>query len=197
MKRIMGFTPFSPARRRAPAYRSFTAGLHGRPRWRRGVRAVSAIASDMRLYRPRRTKGELVAGGEHRHGDRGREDDHALARPRMCGLRVARRRPPVQHAAVQPPRASLPLDDDAVGQPAEPRLEPSLRPPVEPIGVQDTVRGVGARVLLRPGRLPTAVVRVAALRARAVAGGEGGRLVEEEELRPAVRAADLAMAPLE
>src|SRR5207244_12987565 len=83
------------------------------------------------------------------------------------------------------PRAAVAEDPRAVGQRPEGGAMRPWRAAVESLGVQprvDRVRALLARIQRLPERDEAVVVLAAALGARAVAGRERRRLIEEEEL---------------
>jgi hypothetical protein len=133
--------------------------------------------------------------------ERRRRDQHrALARrPRRAGG-VARRRPAQQVRAADEPRRPVAQDERAVGQLAELGVLVALgaRGGGEALAVELRVDRVRARLSgmpLGPERAEAVVVGAATERARPVAGGEGGRLVEEEQLREASRLEQRRPAP--
>src|SRR5215218_11351455 len=169
---------------------------------RPGVGAVSAMTSDGSGYRSRGRNAEArwrdrVATGDRGDRDERCEDRHALGRAGRLRRPVARGRPGAQRVLPEEEGATRPLHDDPVGQVPQARGERALRAAVEAVVVQDAVHGVGARVVAGPCGLPAPVVLAAALRARAVACGQRGRLVEEEQLGVLARLAKRALAALE
>ena len=110
----------------------------------------------------------------------------APPRPRSAG-HVARRRP-AQHAVVGHEVRIPTIDDEgSVGEPGDRRTMTPLSTCrwVDALGVKLSVHRVGAdltRMHRAPDRREADVVLAPAQGARAVARGEGGRLVEEEQL---------------
>ena len=107
---------------------------------------------------------------------------------------VAGERPRQQGAAGQQPGRAAGADHDAFGQLASHRRPGHLpaRARVDPLGVQARVDLGGARPLRQPVRATPRLgegdeVGAAAVRARAVPRRQRGRLVQEEQRRPATR----------
>src|SRR4029077_13280685 len=110
---------------------------------------------------------------------------------------------PAQEArAEHEPRVTVEQDESAVGERVERCIVMALPARVcDALGVELRVDRIGsdlAGVQLPPQRAEAVVVLAAAERAGAVAGREGGRLVEEEELREAAGLQErLTVPPLE
>src|SRR5262249_54340671 len=135
--------------------------------------------------------GPLPTAAEHLY-ERRRRDQHSLAGPPRGARLVAPRRPPPQLLAEDEVRLLALQDEGAVRQRAERRAVESLFARTrQPPGVKLFVERVGAPLVgmeLAPDLLHEPhVVLAPAERARPVPGGEGSRLVEEEELRELAR----------
>jgi hypothetical protein len=147
----------------------------------------------------------LPAGAQHLD-ERRRRDQPCCASPPRARIDIAGRRVPEQPVAADEPRLLVDQHERAVGQPFQARLVVALGAAVrEPLPVQarvDDVRPGLARVPLGPEVAEAHIVLAPAERAGPVPGGEGGRLVEEEQLgepprleeRRAVPAAELQAA---
>jgi len=140
----------------------------------------------------------LPAGSEQRH-ERRRRHDRQAADP-SPGRAVPGGRPGEERSGEDELRHAIVEDERTVRQLGEWLLvQPTLaRPRDEPLVVQpqvDRVRARVARVQFAPHGDEAVVVGPPALRARPVAGGERGRLVEEEERRVAPGLDDRVAAP--
>jgi hypothetical protein len=121
--------------------------------------------------------------------ERGRCDDEGLsARGTRPATGIARSRPLEKLSPEHQERRAALEDERAVGKLRERRSVQTVpaRGRVDPLDMElrvDRVRARGTGVKLAPDLGEADVVLASAQRARPVPGGEGGRLVEEEELR--------------
>src|ERR1044071_401292 len=123
----------------------------------------------------------VPAGAQHRDQRRRRDRLHLVIGSRSGGARrVAGRRPAQEVSAVHEPRFTVAEHEGAVGELVERGGAEAPVAPREPLALEPLVDLVGTA---RADELEEAVVVLAATqRARPVAGGERGHLVEEEQL---------------
>ena len=132
------------------------------------------------------------AGAQQREQGRGRDHERFAVGASWPAVDIPGRCPAPEIRSEHEPRLAVLQDEGPVRQLSDRRRvkAPFLRVRIETLGVQLGVDRIGshlARMQVAPDRDQTVVVLAPALRTGAVAGGERGHLVEEEQLRVAAR----------